>query len=226
MGTPEYGDLVILQRYYQQLCTADLVLHQNNVEVAITAALAEADATRGYASMTVGPGHVQPGVDLENLTNRVTSSKKISYSEAYYQGIVLRPGDWCHIANPSDPRTPIIGHIFKVSRKEEDPAGQLWLSVCWYFRPEQTIHPPSTTFFRDEIFKTNRVGEHHVEDLIELAYAMFYTKYVKGRPTEGWWDVNKPTYIVEHRWNEDGKAFSKIKNWSSCVPEELRNKDM
>lgn len=225
-GSPEYGDLLILQRYYQQLCTVDLLLHQNDVEDALGATLALSDPSKGYASMSLGPAHAPPGVEFPNLANRVTNTKKITYKEFYYRGLLLRPGDWCHISNPSDPHLPIIGHIFKISRREEEPVGQVWLSVCWYFRPEQTIHPSSTTFFKDEIFKTNRIGEHHVEDLLEMAFGMFYTKFTKGRPVEDWWDASKSCYVVEHRWNEDNKSFSKIKNWNSCVPEELRNKDM
>lgn len=226
-GSSSYGDLLTLQRYYQQLCTVDLLSYSNNVSEALNATLINSSRERGYSSMTLGPAHAPAGVELENLASRVTNTKKITYKEFYYRGILLRPGDWCHLANPSNPELPIIGHIFKISRREDvDPTGQVWLSVCWYFRPCQTIHPSNNSFFKDEIFKTNRIGEHHVEDLIELAFGMFYTKYVKGRPIEGWWDNEKPTYIVEHRWNEDTKAFSKIKNWNSCVPEELRNKEM
>lgn len=34
-----------------------------------------------------------------------------------------------------------------------------------------------------------------------------------------------PTYICEHRYKEDSKSFKKIKNWTSCIPVELRDQD-
>lgn len=31
-----------------------------------------------------------------------------------------------------------------------------------------------------------------------------------------------PLYVVEHRYKEDVKTFKKIKNWSSCIPDQIR----
>jgi len=33
--------------------------------------------------------------------------------------------------------------------------GQLGVTVCWYYRPEQTIHPPHRQFWEGEVFKTS-----------------------------------------------------------------------
>ena len=36
--------------------------------------------------------------------------------------------------------------------------GQLGVTVCWYYRPEQTIHPPHRQFWEGEVFKTSMVS--------------------------------------------------------------------
>jgi hypothetical protein len=35
--------------------------------------------------------------------------------------------------------------------------GQLGVTVCWYYRPEQTIHPPHRQFWEGEVFKTSAI---------------------------------------------------------------------
>lgn len=51
---------------------------------------------------------------------------------------------------------------------------------------------------------------------------MFFTKYVRGRPKFPVWDPSVPLYVCEHRYKDELKSFKKIKNWASCVPEEIR----
>lgn len=52
---------------------------------------------------------------------------------------------------------------------------------------------------------------------------MFFTRYVRGRPKV--WHPGMPLYVVEHRYKDDVKSFKKIKNWNSCVPEEVRKNE-
>lgn len=52
---------------------------------------------------------------------------------------------------------------------------------------------------------------------------MFFTRYVRGRPKI--WYPGMPLYVVEHRYKDDVKSFKKIKNWNSCVPEEVRKNE-
>lgn len=51
---------------------------------------------------------------------------------------------------------------------------------------------------------------------------MFVTRYVRGRPKPPTWNPAMPLYVCEHRYRDDVKAFKKIKNWQSCLPEEVR----
>jgi hypothetical protein len=49
---------------------------------------------------------------------------------------------------------------------------------------------------------------------------MFHTRYTRGRPAAPAWNPSMPTYICEYRYKD--KTFHKIKNWTSCLPEEVR----
>lgn len=42
-------------------------------------------------------------------------------------------------------------HLCRRSKK-----GRPGLTVCWYFRPEQTFHPEMRQFWENEIFKTSK----------------------------------------------------------------------
>lgn len=113
-------------------------------------------------------------------------------------------GEYLHLSNPDDPAKPIIGHIFKVfvpkgsvclsssrsfrrvadfrplscSTFDSCRSDKVGLSVCWYFRPEQTIHPADRTFYEHEVFKTGefaskndasqKVGENKGADFRSL----------------------------------------------------------
>ncbi len=52
---------------------------------------------------------------------------------------------------------------------------------------------------------------------------MFITRYNKGRPRG--FPPNKAVYVCEARYNEDKYKFNKIKTWTSCLPDEVRERD-
>lgn len=94
--------------------------------------------------------------------------------------------------------------------------------MSWYYRPEQTYHPPSRQFWQQEIFKTSHFADHPIEDLIEKIACQFTARHVRGRPRPPFWYVGWPLYVCDARYNDRERIFVKIKNWNSCVPEEVR----
>lgn len=96
--------------------------------------------------------------------------------------------------------------------------GDRYLTVNWYYRPSQTSHPEDRTFYEQEVFKSNLFIDHKLEDLLERISVMHISDYTKGR--FDYWDEDMPLYVVEHRWNVETNSFSKIKNWSLCIPED------
>ena len=220
IGSQTYGDIVTLQRLYHHLTKSK----SNPLEQVDLKEVAElvntADASKNFSSIPHGPGFASAGSEGD-LTTRISSKMKTYYEHINFKGRAFRVGDWVHLINPSDPSKPIVAQIFKVSRRDDQP-GHGWITVCWYFRPEQTYHPPSKKFYKDEVVKTGYFADHQIEDVLEKILVMFYTKFIRGRPKPDYWDPKSPLYITESRYNEQQKVFHKIKSWASCVPEEIR----
>ena len=52
---------------------------------------------------------------------------------------------------------------------------------------------------------------------------MFITRFPRGRPRG--LPADKSVYVCEARYNEEKFKFNKIKTWTSCLPDEVRDKD-
>lgn len=129
-------------------------------------------------------------------------------------------GDWVHVRNPNDLQKPIVAQIF---RTWQDSAGQKWVNTCWYYRPEQTVHRYDKFFYDGEVVKTGQYRDHRIDEVEDRCFVMFITRYNKGRPRG--FPPNKAVYVCEARYNEDKYKFNKIKTWTSCLPDEVRERD-
>jgi chromatin structure-remodeling complex subunit RSC1/2 len=130
-------------------------------------------------------------------------------------------GDWVHVVNPNDPNKPIVAQLFRTWQGKD---GKRWVSACWYYRPEQTVHWVEKKFYQDEVVKTGQYRDHNIDELLGKCFVMFFTRYSRGRPKGV--DENKvPIYVCESRYNETEKYFNKIKTWKSCIPDEVRGED-
>ncbi|WBW70737.1 RSC complex bromodomain subunit Rsc1 [Schizosaccharomyces osmophilus] len=137
----------------------------------------------------------------------------------FYEGTPLSIGDWILLKNPSDLNKPVVAQIFKIWNSSDQTP---WITVCWYFRPEQTVHRADRIFYENEVFKTSLYRDHPVSDIIERCFVMYITRYVRGRPKG---IRSTPVFVCESRYNDDTKQFSKIKSWKGCMPEEVRGFD-
>ncbi|KAM0752435.1 hypothetical protein T439DRAFT_208225 [Meredithblackwellia eburnea MCA 4105] len=210
-----YSDLMTLQRVYHELTK------KNGYKLPPSSL-----TLSSLASVSNGPGNLptdssgQTHDTKGQITTRITLKDKVILEGVSIKGEYLRVGDWVYLINPDDPGRPIIAQIFKVYKKPDSP--QRCLSVCWYYRPEETVHPASRQFYDQEVFKTSNFVDHVVEDFLDRCFVMFFTKYIRGRPRPPAWDPSVPMYVCEHRYKDDVKSFKKIKNWNSAVPEEIR----
>lgn len=50
----------------------------------------------------------------------------------------------------------------------------------------------------------------------------FTARHIRGRPRPPFWYLGWPLYVCDSRYNDRERIFVKIKNWNSCVPEEVR----
>ncbi|TIA80564.1 hypothetical protein E3P98_02606 [Wallemia ichthyophaga] len=218
IGSLRYGNVNILQRFYVGLfAPSHLTLPQEF----------------NFASAKAGPGNPfaeelaegQPGMEgVGPATSRILTRHRYFKDDAQFRDLHLNMGDWVHIINPDDATKPIPAQLFKVFTP--DYSSHIHITVCRYYRPEQTVHAPYRTFYEDEVFKSGNYVDLPIEDLLEKTFVMFATKYSRGRPKEHLWDKRRPLYVVEHRYSPKSKTetggFSKIKSWNACIPEEVR----
>ncbi|TFY80726.1 hypothetical protein EWM64_g3282 [Hericium alpestre] len=181
-----------------------------------------------FASLPAGPGTARPlhAGDSEQpgvTTFRISTKDRTFVDEVQYKGWSIRLADWVHLSNPDDPSKPIVAQVFRVWISEEPgKKGQPGLTVCWYYRPEQTFHPAHRQFWENEAFKTSHFADHPVEDVIEKIACQFTARHIRGRPRPPYWYLGWPLYVCDSRYNDRERIFVRIKNWNSCVPEEVR----
>ncbi|KEQ69282.1 hypothetical protein M436DRAFT_56500 [Aureobasidium namibiae CBS 147.97] len=137
-----------------------------------------------------------------------------------YNGELYKVGDWVHVQNANDLTKPVPCQIY---RTWQDPQGGQWVNVCWYYRPEQTVHRFDKHFLENEVVKTGQYRDHRVDEIVGRCFIMFTTRYYKGRPRRQPADLD--IYVCEARYNEEKFKFNKIKTWASCLPDEVRDRD-
>ena len=135
-------------------------------------------------------------------------------------GELYKVGDWIHLQNPNDLTKPMPAQIYRTFK---DPSGQSMINVCWYYRPEQTVHRFDKHFFTNEIVKTGRYRDHSIDEVEGKCFIMFYTRYFKGRPRG--LPNGLEIYVCRDRYNEQLAQFNTIKTWTSCLPDEVRDND-
>ncbi|KAI0367477.1 hypothetical protein BV20DRAFT_970438 [Pilatotrama ljubarskyi] len=217
LGTEPYGNVLVLQRLYQALTSPNPPQPPYN------------SATK-FAALPAGPGNAKPlhASEGENgvTTFRVSLKDRKIIDEVQYKGWTIRLADWLHLSNPDDPSRPIVGQVFRCYLSQDTQRkGQLGVSVSWYYRPEQTFHPASRQFWEKEVFKTSHFADHPIEDIIEKVACQFTARHLRGRPRPPFWYPGWPLYVCDSRYNDRDRIFVKIKNWNSCIPEEVRKKE-
>jgi len=80
-------------------------------------------------------------------------------------------------------------------------------------------------FWDREVFKTGHFADHAIEDIIEKIGCQFMTKHIRGRPKPPFWYPGWPLFVCDSRYNDRDRTFVRIKNWNSCIPDELRKTD-
>ncbi|KAA8636182.1 hypothetical protein SMACR_03530 [Sordaria macrospora] len=145
---------------------------------------------------------------------------KLPLDSIEHGGELWRVGDWVHIRNANDLSKPVVAQIY---RMWSDKSGQKWVNACWFYRPEQTVHRYDKFFYENEVVKTAQYRDHRIEEVEDRCFVMFITRYPKGRPRG--LPHNNMVYVCEARYNEERCKFNKVKTWSSCLPEEVRDQD-
>ena len=65
-------------------------------------------------------------------------------------------------------------------------------------------------------------ADHPIEDLIEKVACQFTAQHIRGRPRAPSWYPGFPLYVCDSQYDDRERVFVRIKDWSGCIPEELR----
>ncbi|TRM58713.1 hypothetical protein BD626DRAFT_573229 [Schizophyllum amplum] len=236
IGSESYGRVLLLQRLYQALTGPD------------PPAGPPYASNTNFASLAAGPGRVRPlhsgaqsqtqvpsvsraSATLEGVTGaKVSDQNRRFVEEVNYKGWKIRLGDWVHLSNPDDPARPIVGQIYRCWTADADVAGvkpgRDGITVSWYYRPEQTFHSISPASFDFSLnVHPGHFADHPLSDVIEKISCQFTARHIRGRPRPPYWYPGFPLYVCDSRYNDRDRVFVRIKNWASCVPEEVRKDD-
>lgn len=185
--TPEYGQVISLQRMYQAFTGAE------------TVSASTVDEAHHHASFTAGPGKAREkdgGDSKDHFLTREPGYLERKYtSAARWKGLEYKVGDWVHLVNPDDATRPVVGQIWKTYIPTVKGRRTHHVSVAWYYRPEQvsvlrieliqTVHASKQQFYKREVIRTGLFCDHPVEDIIERVAVQPWSRYIRGRPKAG-----------------------------------------
>jgi chromatin structure-remodeling complex subunit RSC1/2 len=146
-----------------------------------------------------------------------TDSLKIPLDQLELHGSLFKIGDWILINNPNDSTKPIVAQLFRIWQTQD---GQRWINVCWYLRPEQTVHRVDRLFYENEVVKSGQYRDHLADEVVGKCYVAYFTRYQRGDPAV---KIEGPLFICEFRYNDNDKNFNKIRTWKACLPDEVRD---
>ncbi|KAJ3758758.1 RSC complex protein [Lentinula raphanica] len=142
---------------------------------------------------------------------------------------------------------PIVAQVWKIWKKKIDatkssPNGvvangdhngisekeyRYGVTVCWYYRPEETFHSPQRFFWENEVFKSSHFTCHPITDVLEPIFVQDTRSHIRGRPRGGAWYPGWPLYVCDScyrgqlgQWTNNS-AFVRIKRWNSCMPPDI-----
>lgn len=90
-------------------------------------------------------------------------------------------------------------------RTLDDRSGQVFFLGQWYLRPEYTVHPVARRFYKQEVFRADRVTEHLVSEVQGKCYVYFIKDFMRGRPPGFKPADEKDVFLCESRYIEKGR---------------------
>lgn len=142
---------------------------------------------------------------------------KFPLNQVVHDGRTYKVGNWILINNPNDALRPTVAQIFRLWQQDD---GELCMNVCWYYRPEWTVHRIDRLFLDNEVVKTGQYRDHFVSEIVGPCYVAYFTRWLKGDPGV---KFEGPLFICEFRYNDRENTFAKIRTWKACLPDEVRH---
>lgn len=142
---------------------------------------------------------------------------KIPLDQVEVNGTIYKIGDWILVRNPNNLDRPIVAQLFRLWQTQD---GKRWINVCWYYRPEQTVHRVDRLFYENEVCKSGQYRDHNADEIVGKCYVAYFTRYQRGDPGV---QYEGPLFVCEYRYNDTDKGFNKIRTWKACLPDEVRH---
>ncbi|KAK9727973.1 hypothetical protein K7432_001425 [Basidiobolus ranarum] len=156
---------------------------------------------------------------LYNVTKKDLSKRSQTLEDTRdsleYNGVTYCLGDFVYVEVDSSEQDNIA--MIEKLWVENDVE---YFSGPWYFRADQTFHPPSKKFYENEVFKSNNVDEHPLKNVTSKCYVMYIKDYLKGYPKDF---EKEDVYVCESRYSDTTKSFSSIKDWKKTLNVENKN---
>lgn len=137
-------------------------------------------------------------------------------------------GDFCYIKSLIPTEKPTIGCIYALWQHIEGSGKGV--NVNWFFRPEHTVHKYGFKWMEKEVLKTSRFQVHTEQELAGKCLVLHVKDYIRGKDSpilgSAIGTSAEHVYVCENRYNEHAKQVTKIKNWQSCLPEQIRNDEV
>lgn len=208
-----------------------------DVETFLTDLFLMIENNKLYATQAPDPRLLNDTIEFENICKKLISEELTKPDSVYLSsdahgmripidflelnGRTYKIGDWVLLRNPNDETKPIPAQIFRIWSTPED-GNKRYINVCWYYRPEQTVHRVDRLFYENEVFKTGQYRDHLIQDILGPCYVNYFTRYQRGEPA---FKVFGPMFICEFRYSDHDKNFNKIRTWKACIPDEVREID-
>ncbi|EGD72640.1 hypothetical protein PTSG_04375 [Salpingoeca rosetta] len=123
-------------------------------------------------------------------------------------GKTVKANDYVLVYNQSKPSAP---HVALVEKVWKDKDGNTFVNVTYFYRPEETFHVPTRTFFENEVLVAPDRYVHPLRHVLRKCLVLYVRDFAKN-------DVHgfspKDVFLVESRYSPNAKSIKPIKLWN------------
>lgn len=125
------------------------------------------------------------------------------------QPITVRVGEYVLLRNAINTAMPHVGLVEKLW---QTPSGGRVVTYSKFFRPEETFHVPSRSFFQNEVLRSSDLFSQPVESIMRHCCVLHHKDYMRLQPVD---IAPEDTFVCESKYTVKGKSIKPIKLW--CV---------
>ncbi|EDQ85398.1 uncharacterized protein MONBRDRAFT_34273 [Monosiga brevicollis MX1] len=174
-------------RYTKEQFQLELAAQQQKIKAAVTAIkVAEIDPAR---------------------RNELASYQKPADSNG--PACTVPVGSYVLLANDSNPKKPKVAQVESIF---DVPKMGTYLEVSYFWRPEETYHVPTKTFYANEVMAVKETYVHAASDILRPCAVMFIRDYLRFEPAD---IPEKDVFVCESRYNAKTRQIKPVKQWQA-----------